>query len=400
VTLYFSNPGRADVRALTTMGVNVKEAGAIGYFGTGFKIATSVVLRLGGSVDVWIGTLKYQFYTVRNTIRGKDFDIVHLRLPDGTSQELGFTTELGKNWEVWMAYREYRSNQMDEGGGVPTTRQVVEQTADVTTVVVSLPAMDEVHQESWKYFLSGEPLQSVDELDVHEHRFPDDKESLIFYRGVRVGKFGRPTLYTYNFTETIRLTEDRTILYPHEMERTWMRAITWLTDEEMIRKILTAPKEYAENTLNFGDRSTASEAFLNVAERLLTEQPRDVNPTLRLLLTRTRGLDPYVWVDPNVLQAKMLMKAEAFVQSMGYDTQKYSIRIVANLRHGVLGTCYKTDIYLSTRVFDMGTKMVAGTLLEEVMHLVHGVEDETRDFQNLLIDKIVGMYEIQNGEPI
>ena len=31
-------------------------------------------------------------------------------------EQLPFTTELGKNWEVWQAYRELHSNTLDESG--------------------------------------------------------------------------------------------------------------------------------------------------------------------------------------------------------------------------------------------------------------------------------------------
>ena len=53
----------------------------------------------------------------------------------------------------------------------------------------------------------------------------------------------------------------------------------------------------------------------------------------------------------------------------------------------------KNVIYISTRTFSMGTKMLAGALLEEYWHLKHDVRDETRTMQNLLIDIICSLGE-------
>lgn len=51
--LYFLNNGEFDVSAMLTFGVSAKESdNPIGQFGTGFKYAIAIILRLGGSISV------------------------------------------------------------------------------------------------------------------------------------------------------------------------------------------------------------------------------------------------------------------------------------------------------------------------------------------------------------
>jgi hypothetical protein len=48
----------------------------------------------------------------------------------------------------------------------------------------------------------------------------------------------------------------------------------------------------------------------------------------------------------------------------------------------------------------IGTKTVAGTLIEEFIHLKHGLGDECRDMQNFLLDRLVSLGEQMHGEPL
>ena len=116
--LYFMNDAHFDPDAMMTFGVSAKSnADAIGYFGTGFKYAVAIILRLGGQITVESGGEIYTFATTTKTIRNKDFDIVTLN-----GANAGFTTHLGVNWEPWQAFRELWANCMDEQGTVSLTR--------------------------------------------------------------------------------------------------------------------------------------------------------------------------------------------------------------------------------------------------------------------------------------
>src|SRR5579863_6415046 len=108
--LLFSNPGVLDMNLVKLLGVSVKESESpIGFFGTGLKYAMAVALRIGGSMTIFVDGAKYEVNGRKVTLRDKEFTQVMLN-----DEPLGFTTELGKQWEPWMVVRELYSNALDE----------------------------------------------------------------------------------------------------------------------------------------------------------------------------------------------------------------------------------------------------------------------------------------------
>jgi len=400
MSVYFKNPGLLDMRAATTFGVNVKsdEESAIGRFGTGMKYAIGIVLRLGGSFVVYVGMDRYEFIARPDVIRGKEFRVVHLMYPDGTSHPLGFTAEVGKDWEAWQAYRELRCNCTDEGGSTPTTspRQPA---PDTTLIVIDCRDVEQAHEKADEYFLSGSPMLELDGLDVH-YAPPEQARPEIFYRGIRVGRFANKSRWTYNLTANMLLSEDRTLINSYVVDNMLANAVANATDEQFIEEFLTTDDRYMEFKVNFSGVYSASPQFLDVAERVLKQKPLWGNMTVRPMLSRLRNVDPYEWVDPNVTEAKMLMKAEAVVKELGFDTIGTDIRIVETLGPRTMGKVHGGIVYLSRLAFRMGTKQLAGTLFEEMVHHRLGYGDETRDFQNYLIDKLISMVEERTGEPL
>lgn len=108
--IIFKNKGAIDVRAIKILGVSVKKDNAIGFFGTGLKYAIAICLREGCPLSIWSGGEEYSFTTKKVAITGQDFDVVCMN-----GEELGFTTELGKTWKLWQAFRELYCNCTDEG---------------------------------------------------------------------------------------------------------------------------------------------------------------------------------------------------------------------------------------------------------------------------------------------
>ena len=74
--------------------------------------------------------------------------------------------------------------------------------------------------------------------------------------------------------------------------------------------------------------------------------------------------------------------------------------MVESLGTDVLGLALDETIYLSHRAFTIGTKSVAGTIIEEFIHLKHGYHDCTRNMQNYLLDRMVSLGELATGGPL
>ena len=240
--IVFSNPTELDPRLVTTFGVNVKlGADPIGHFGTGLKYAIAVLLRTDHKVQIKSGPATLTFDVDRQEIRGKPFDIVTMH--DGRSpvQSLSFTTDLGKNWQVWMAYRELYSNALDEGGGV-----TIGPTSAKTQIKVSGPGIEDVHARRSEYFLEGEPILRTATCDVHP-----GLSNVIFHRGIRVLCLGQPSLYTYDIRCPLALTEDRQAQSTWELYSKISSTIIACSDREMISKILRAGPGHLESNLDF-----------------------------------------------------------------------------------------------------------------------------------------------------
>ena len=249
--LCFANPGEIDPRLITTLGVNVKEGpNPIGYFGTGLKYAISTILRLGGTLHVQSGLRSYEFWANNAVIRGKEFHIVTMTETEtGEAPQhypLGFTTDLGKNWQPWMAYRELYTNNLDESGAIYLCETLPEPLAGTTRILVDCQALLEVHNgpKSWLLSASRRPLWQTDRLQCFA-----GPSSVGFYHGIQVCTFPKASHFTYNIVCQQELTEDRTL-------SEW-RYVNVITTEvlsrdrppvpsEVLDKLIAPPKDSAE----------------------------------------------------------------------------------------------------------------------------------------------------------
>lgn len=379
--MYFMNNGDFDVRAMLTMGLSAKAEDSIGFFGTGFKYAVSIILRLGGSIKVSTLSGEYEF-TVRNEeVRGKEFGIVYVN-----DREAGFTTHLGANWEPWMAYRELYCNAKDEGGEVSFDK------GDFDTIIeVRCAEVEKAHHESGMYFLRGSPLSTYYAAEIHE------KRPFIYYKGIAVKEAG-DLMYSYNILCPITLTEDRTARSEYEIRYAIQQAVQNCTDEAMLRRVLRSG-EHTEARMSFDECWGVSDAFLRVSSELLATDAGLCEGARKILEKRNVGGN-WPEFEPNNVQQKMLDKAKAFLEGIEIDVDRFPLKLVRGLGDGVMGRAFEGTIYLSEVPFHMGTKQVASTLLEEWVHLKYGVKDFDRQMQSWLFDKILSLGETINGEPV
>lgn len=238
----FENPGEIDLRAITTMGVNVKDGEAIGQFGTGLKYAIAGVLRLGGAVGLAVGGQKILFGTDKWSIRGKDFSVVNMTSKEG-SNPIGFTTELGKHWEPWMLYRELLSNTLDEGGEVYETAELPREVLGKTIFFVQCQEISAIHAARNAFWISSEraPLWADETVEIYE-----GKSTSLFYRGIQAWNSPKeaPWGFTYNLLEEQSLTEDRSFKSIYEVKTAIAKALLRCDSKELIAEAVPQNQEY------------------------------------------------------------------------------------------------------------------------------------------------------------
>jgi hypothetical protein len=381
--LSFINEGHIDPVAITTFGVSAKESeDAIGYFGTGLKYAIAVVLRLGGKVTVWQGTTPYEFGVQTSTVRGKDFDTVTMN-----GEPLGFTTHLGVNWEPWQAYRELYCNARDEPGSRVEPRRRKPRDGYTTIHVSGCEAMMEAHATRDKIFLPSKPLAVTPGVEIH----PGESGHL-YYQGVRVHELNKPTLFTYNLTGHQALTEDRTLRYPFIAEANIRTAWLAVEDEGLLDTLFTraVPECFEMHGLEFERAAQPpGEAFAAVALRYLKDPKYPLARSLvRYLQAHSKDAALAESVTPTKAEQRVLDRALRVCEHSGHPVGNYDVRLANSLGTGTLGLAIRgaNVIMISRTAFTKGPTCVVGTLLEEFIHLEHGLDDESRGLQDYLVD--------------
>lgn len=271
--LKIENPGVAPEVAFTLLGASVKDASAIGKFGSGNKMSVAVLLRHGIAPVVFTGNLKLEFGTrtqnVDTGLRSKDFERVYVKFggkdSDGknrsSTEDLGFTLNYGESdWDdIRMGLREFVSNAIDraveEGEHAALGKFLVanpgeyvgsdkadefldkyRQTAtDFKTVKVEVvdenqvrakagttrvfvPLTDDVadfYTNLGRWFLHFSEPESLRQtiLPKRGRNIGDQQMAVIYRRGVRVREFtadSTPSLFDYNL-ENLDLDESRNV---------------------------------------------------------------------------------------------------------------------------------------------------------------------------------------------
>lgn len=385
----FTNDGLIDMRAVTTFGVSSKESATpIGYFGTGLKYAIAVFLRLGCEITIYRGLERFDFGVERQTIRVDDFDVVTMN-----GEARAYTTELGKNWEAWQAFRELWCNALDEPNG-DVYPIASEPTEDTTTVVVTGVAAVECYHTRDSILLMGSPHGLYDGVEVSMK-----SSKHMYFRNVRVGELSKPAMFTWNVVgHGMTLTEDRTLKNPHYFGAVYVRdAITKCDDPYLVEQIIYAKSDTFEGSIDFTDADPGL-----VLKRLMEEArwARIDNKTLVQMMrkhTQKEFKPRQVDVDENT--RKILERALALLETGLNIRVEYKIVVTDELEDHILGLAKDNTIYITHRAVMMGTKTVAGTIYEEWIHLHHGLHDESRALQNFLVDAVVTAAEKVVGDP-
>lgn len=268
-------PGLIDIRSFTTMGMSAKVGdNPLGQFGTGLKYAIAVLVRAGARPVVWIGRDRYEFFCEATDFRGKEFQLVRMRVKKWgglrtVNHNLPFTTEYGKNWKMWMAFRELEANTRDEDGETLPFLDDEQEFITVgcdghTTIVVEHPDYVEAWEKRDEVFLpEGLSVRS----DTEGLQVLGGEAQRVYYRGMRAMDPPKKTLATYNVLSDIEITEDRTIKYPHQVRDAIAHHVVRSDDEALIERVVTAKEEWFEHELEFPQYITPSDAFRAVMRR-------------------------------------------------------------------------------------------------------------------------------------
>jgi hypothetical protein len=385
MTVTFANQNALEIEAIGLMGVHVKVTkNPFGYFGTGLKFAIATLLRTGHTIQIFIKGKQHMLTLTKRTVRDVDFDVITL---DG--KELGYTTEVGKNWQIWQAYRELSCNATDEVDGYVGFDHIDPDQFD-TIIRVSGKEIDQVHRDRRHYFCESKVLQEVP--GIGEIR--EGETQTIFYRGVAVITLEKPMMFTYNLYGPITLTEDRTMANNWILPSTIGKFIAAMEKHDMVAAAILCRDKYFEYTAEFGAVTHTSKAFLDVMAKNAANFHANVSAK-KLWNGLQPKEDPFKPIEIDDIDSDTLVLAHHIAKKCDkdFDLTLEEVHIVGYVGEGVLGLYKDGKVYLSREAFKLGKTMVAAVLYEEWLHRERGFADESREMQNHLIKQLMSVAE-------
>jgi hypothetical protein len=380
--IIFHNPGLIPLDVFRLRGVSVKQAGAFGRFGTGLSYAIAAILRGGGSIRVWRGADELCFDTNTVWVKDQSFQEVTL-IAEEREDPLGFTTLLGKDWEPWMALRELACNARDEGGDfkltdMPAVPDCFSAKDDETVIVVEWPEMDEAAREDGArvFVPGGEPL--LEESGVRVLPGPSD---YLYHRGVRVWKLPRPSVFTYDVTSAVDLTEDRTVKYGFCVVSDVRNMILATSDRTIIAAAVSASNGTWESGFDWSGKEWAPRdpgqdwleevGHLRAIENGVNKSAIDVFLAHSAYKSATRYAGGS-YEEPTGEFGEALSALEEIDQHLVEDLQKVNTFVAEELPGETLSTIRGGSIYVTKKLLEESRYVIARETLTRYLEIKSG----------------------------
>lgn len=374
----FINKGEIHPDTWRVFGLSAKNTeNPIGMFGTGLKYAIAVLLREGREITIWSGNERYEFTTQNSTFRDKEFSRVYCN-----GELIPFTTEFGKNWEIWMAYREIASNCFDEGGRITDDNDNVRPGANKTIIKVGFD--DVVHDDIFLNTRKRPIVSESAECTVYVGESP-----YIYNNGVRAYKLPHTSKFTYNY-RNLAMTEERNIASWWSIESLAAKTLMKCTDDRFIGSIVFPEKNTFEAGISY-DHYFFEPSELVIDYITMHRTKKSCNGSIIRAMSGYMPKLEYAEINVPKILLDDYTRAVVLLKAIGFENiERYPVSFRV-LPDGVLGMADrdKQEIYLTERCLNQGIKQIAATLLEEYIHIAEGYDDCTYNMQTYLFDLII-----------
>jgi hypothetical protein len=436
--LLIENKGLLDPLAIFMMGASPKrdDANKIGRFGSGFKYALAKMLRENIGLRIFTGETEVAIGTSPFSLNSSDKVYYAITI---NGERTSITTEMGPDWKIWQVLREIWCNALDEGDadmrkdideeniqGIPNhTRIYIEETEPIIEVV-----------NLWDRYFNSDRDDSISVKNSNDGNnfkmFKAATGNVLLYRmGIMVYENAKETaLYHYDFSD-FEISEDRVLSnYYWALHQLGMslakkatidvaahimkNACTLNTIERSFRwdgYVLNEAWVQAANTFDGVVLHSKGGYFSGVFK---TDNVAYVSDELGKMLmsagVKVRGFDSKgrksSW---EIIEDSQWSRKQKFLldetlnaldKELGYPIV-YPVYIVEFDSKTTLGKAHNdngnAEILLSTKLFDMGKRNIAVTLMEEQEHLHTELSDETRGLQDHLFSKWLAAMEEKAG---
>ena len=397
--IIFHNPGLIEPNAFRLSGASVKQEGSFGRFGTGLKYAVATILRTEGMITVHSGDRTFRFELETSVLKTVCFSEVVL-VEDALDQQgqpipgaavrtpLGFTVDLGKDWEPWMAVRELGCNARDEDGdwNVVHNDDVAGWTfgakdgPEETVFLIDWPKVEETWEATLAQTFAPAAEVLLEEAGVRVLPGPSD---YLYHRGVRVWKLPKPSTFTYDVTAPVELTEDRTVKYSFCVVANVRNMILATTDRSIIAAAVSASKETWEGGFDWtgqqwsphdpGHDWVEEVATLREVKASLSKSATDVFLAHSAIKTATRYAG-------GSYEAKTGTFGEAAdeLSELGIDVTEVNVFVIDELPGEAHSTIRGGSVYATKALIEDGSRLqIAKEMLTRYLEVKSGGDHDT-----------------------
>lgn len=255
----FANQGEIDLNAFKLLGASSKRDATdkIGFFGSGLKYATALMLRQQIDFKVYVGKKEVEFTLTPQKFAGKNFDVVTIN-----GEKTSITTEAGPDWEPWFAIREIYSNTIDEGGAMEIVTDFTPEKGSTKIYIEMSDKLGDVTRNWQDYFSFKRPVLDettiTGKLDYQRTYKIFAKRNIdypvIFRRGIRVGEIkSSRSLFDYDFSD-IEINESRVIKASYKAQIAIGEALMFSENPEIIKTFIS---NWRENKVEYDETTWA-----------------------------------------------------------------------------------------------------------------------------------------------
>lgn len=439
-TLIIKNNGEIETQALVLMGASSKRGDAtkIGMFGTGNKYAIATLVREGFHVHIASGNSPViRVVTRKVKFRNKSYDQLFLKSRHA-EHATSITTEMGLQWTVDHAMRELICNAVDEGGfeySVETTQRPVRKRGQDSKTVVYITAPSKHSGYFAEYFSHFNSNYLFDRIPIYNN----------VKKGIRVfDKYGEGTRVYRNGVKVFE-SEQIESLFDYELESisidelrrasqwsaTWSLA-TALDDlpQHLVSRIVSGVEPgMLEWGVNIGTLSSAGmKKIIRSLEGKVVVTQHIYEDHAKFLADKECAIVPEDWYElllahdevitahshirklrlsiieeyelsalPDLLRST-LQKACEFLKDTDYYTPIEQIKVVDFSNPDNWGLYHDGEIHISRIGLERGLFDTIHTLLHEKLHGMSASKDETREFEDFIIRRLLVELQRVKGE--
>ena len=438
--ILIQNDGEIESNSFELIGASTKrdDDTKIGFFGSGLKYSIAYMMRNNISFKVFSGEKELIFTTVPEKLKDQDFNRICIN-----NKPTSYTTTMGPTWtKDWFILREIYCNALDE-----SNCQIIREITDINPVFgktrIYIELTDSLRKVSkeWDNYFSEDrvPIKSLQKVytsflsassSYQPIQIYEKTEGVLYRKGIRVG-IEEGLLYDYGF-DSADINEDRTAKKLNALPYAFTNLMAGFNSENYVLSILRSgleehpcseyraiettkvsqlfSQEWIELSKNYflvvAERSGkySEEISLTKKEVLLVPQlfAKELKKQLpEVIITgigRTLGELEMIDVETTPKMNYLLKDVLKSLNEMKYNVFSL-ISIVEFDDSIILGSANieTKHIYLSKKLFDMGRRELALTIMEENEHIISGKKDETRAFQNHLFSSWLRTMEDFNG---